>query len=526
MTGHDPALSAEQPLTDGCQIRDVPAWDLERQCRVAIADGARVQLAYAWFPEHGEAIANETGSSENPAGSPVPELRYVIHPAAGRVPEIWRCRPAGLQPPSLAAIAPLLSWYEREISDLCGITFQNQPQPEPLALLPGARASRPPLQPGITPPLQYTPEPYSLPEIAGSAHSDVQLLPFGPIRADVVESAQFTFFYIGEAILHYQPHLFFKYRGMEKRFEGVAPELGVVLAERVSAVGGIAHALAYSQALEAAAHCKVPQRAESLRVLLAELERLYNHLHYFGHLCHTTTLKVGEAEGKYLEELAKQLNAETTGSRFLRNLVCPGGLRREPGLTDVARLLKRIESEFRPYARMLESATTHLDRLITTGVLSKQLAFDLGATGPVERASAVDRDARRDQPYSVYRELPLKVAVHDGCDAHARQQVRIAETLNSIELIRAVLDGLPSGRICTPCRPPAHSEGLGWAESPRGSVYYSIHVDATGKLARVKIKSPSFSNWRVFPYTVHDTNMMDYAINEASFGLTVAGCAR
>jgi Ni,Fe-hydrogenase III large subunit len=525
MTGEDPVLS-EQPVARDTLPRDVPAWDLERTCRAAVTAGARVQFAYAWFPEGVSATPGTVGESAEHAGARIPELRYVIHTTAGHVPEIWRCNPGTLRPPSLAAIAPLVSWYEREITDLCGLGFEDQPQPEPLVLLPGAHAARPPLQPGIAPPLSYRPQPHSLPEIAGSAHRDVQLLPFGPIRADVFESAQFTFVYIGEAILHYQPQLFFKYRGMEKRFEGVAPELGVVLAERVSAVGSVAHALAYSHALESAARCEVPPRAEWLRVLLAELERLYNHLHYLGHLCHTTTLKVGEAEGKYLEELAKQMNADATGSRFLRSLVCPGGMRREPGLAGIARSLRKIEHDFTHYAQMLESTSTHLDRLITTGLLSKQLAFDLGATGPIERASGVDRDPRRDQPYSVYEQLPLRVAVREGCDAHARQQVRIAEALHSIELIRAVVEGLPAGPICVPCRPFPHSEGLGWAESPRGLVYYAVHVDAAGRLGRVKIKSPSFSNWRVFPYTVHDTNMMDYAINEASFGLTIAGCAR
>ncbi|EQD60915.1 NADH-ubiquinone oxidoreductase [mine drainage metagenome] len=89
-----------------------------------------------------------------------------------------------------------------------------------------------------------------------------------------------------------------------------------------------------------------------------------------------------------------------------------------------------------------------------------------------------------------------------------------------------MLAGLPDGRLRTECRPPPPKQGLGWAETPRGTAYYAVHLDADGRLARVKIKSPSFSNWRVFPYTVHDSNMMDYAINEASFGLTVAGCDR
>ena len=288
----------------------------------------------------------------------------------------------------------------------------------------------------------------------------------------------------------------------------------------------MAHALAYCRALEAAAGCDVPPRAQWLRVLLAELERVYNHLHYLGHLCHTTTLKVGEAEGKYLEELAKQINCRAVGSRLLRGLVSPGGLRREPQLTGLAEELDKLRGEFARYAVMLEASTTHLDRLITTGVLSRKLAFDQGATGPIERASGLDRDLRRDQPYAAYPELPLKVAVREVGDAHARQQLRIAEVENSIELMQELLARLPGGTLSAQCLPPSGSEGLGWSESPRGSLYYAVHINDAGRLARVKIKSPSFSNWRVFPFTVHDSNMMDYAINEASFGLTIAGCDR
>ncbi len=342
-----------------------------------------------------------------------------------------------------------------------------------------------------------------------------------------MESAEFLFFYVGEAILHYQPRLFFKHRGMEKRFAGLSPERGVVLAERVSGVGSLAHALAYCQAVEAAADCEVPPRAKVLRVLLAELERLYNHLHYFGHLCHTTTLKVGEAQGKLLEERAKQLNTRLTGSRFLRSVLAVGGLRRDllpkPWL---AGELDALAKQFDAYARHMENTASHLDRLITTGILDRRTAFDQGATGPIERASGVDRDLRRDHPYAAYDALPPAVALRDDGDAHARAQVRMAEVNASIALIKRAIDALPDGPVHSDCAAPPNSEGLGFAETPRGSLFYAVHVGADGKLARVKIKSPSFSNWRVFPFTVHDSNMMDYAINEASFGLTIAGCDR
>jgi formate hydrogenlyase subunit 5 len=491
-------------------LEDVATIDLRARCTAAVNSGARFQMAYAWYPDRGR----------------VPEIRYLVHCGGDRPLEIWRCQPGSQSVPSLAPIAPLLSWYEREMIDLCGIRFDGHPQPDPLALLPGAWAPVPPLRPDASQVLTYRPLPYTLPEIAARSREDVQLLPFGPVRADVLESAQFIFYYLGEGVLRYEPQLFFKHRGMEKRFEGVGTDPGTVLAERVSGIGSVAHSIAYTRAVESAADTEVPRRAQWLRVLLAELERLYNHLHYLGYLCHTTTLKVGEAQGKYLEEVAKQINARVSGSRFLRALITPGGLRREPRLGGLDEALRKLEKAFSPYAAMLENSGTHLDRLITTGKVSQELAFDQGATGPIERASGLDRDLRRDHPYEAYAELPLRVALREEGDAHARQQVRIREISNSIELIRAILGGLPEGSIRVSSAVAPGMEGLGWAESPRGSVYYAVHVDGAGRLGRVKIKSPSFSNWYAFAFTVHDSNMMDYAINEASFGLSIAGCDR
>jgi len=472
--------------------------------------GGRMQMVYAWHPEPDQI-----------------ELRYVAHERPLKPFSVWSCRPS--EPvPSLAHIWPLLSWYEREITDLFGFPFQDQPQPEPLVLLAGAEPAIPPFDPrfpaGVE--LSVKASKISLPEVAG-AEAAVQLMPFGPVRADVLESAEFLFLYIGEAILHLSTRLFFKHRGMEKRFEGNASEKGVILAERVSGVGSVAHALAYCQAVETASKCTVPPRARYLRVLLAELERLYNHLHYFGHLCHTTTLKVGEAEGKLLEERAKQLNGRLTGSRFLRGVLALGGLRRDLSPEKwLSAELEALRDAFAAYAARLEDTDSYLDRLITTGPLEKEVAFEQGATGPIERGSGVDRDLRRDHPYAAYADLPFEVALRDAGDAHARAQVRMEEINSSISLMQQVLDHLPEGLVLEPCEITPRSEGFGWSESPRGTLFYAVHFDEDAKLARVKIKSPSFSNWRAFPFTVHQTNMMDYAINEASFGLTIAGCDR
>lgn len=496
---------------NGTIVRDVAPSALATACRDLLAAGGRMQMAYAWFPDpHGE-----------------PEVRYLASGEALRPFTMWRVRArAGEALPSLATIAPLLGWHEREMMDLSGVRIADHPEPYRLVLHEGAVLDAPPLDPRHRAQSMLAVEAADLgimPEVTGE---HVQLLPYGPIRADVLESAQFLFQYVGEGILHYHPRLFFKHRGMEKRFEGLSPELAVILAERISGVDSVAHALAFAQAIESATECEVPRRARWLRVIAAELERVYNHLHYLGHLCHTTTLKVGEAQGKLLEERAKQLNARASGSRFLRGVIGPGGVRRDLDLSGLRDMLNSLREDFRHYVELLQRTDSHLDRLITTGPLGRTLAFDLGATGPIERASGLDRDLRRDHPYAAYSEVAPAVAVREDGDANARMQVRIDEIEASFNLLVRAIDACPAGALRTPIRLVPASEGLGWVEATRGTLFYAVHVDTEGRLARVKIESPSFDNWRVFPYTVHDSNMMDYAINEASFGLTIAGCDR
>ncbi|MGH8255738.1 MAG: NADH-quinone oxidoreductase subunit C, partial [Steroidobacteraceae bacterium] len=450
----------------GAETISLPAARLEEAARELMASGGRMQMVYACTAEDGE-----------------PELRYLASPPRPGPFLIWRCRP-GADPPSLAPIWPLLGWYEREIMDLFGLRFRNHPEPEPLVL-----------PPNVPPPFTRSGQgrsssaepaaveaPRSLPAIAPG---DVQILPFGPVRAGVVESAEFTFFYLGERIIHYQPHLFFKHRGMEQRFEGADPQQGVILAERVSGVGTVAHALAFCQAVEAASDCTVPERARWLRALLAELERVYNHLHYHGHLSATTTLKVGETQGKLLEERVKQINARLTGSRFLRSLLIPGGLRRDLApIGWLATELETLRSEAARYTDMLERSDSHLDRLITTGPLSAQVAFDQGATGPIQRASGADRDLRRDHPYAAYGDLPFRAEVRHEGDAYARYALRTAELDASIALLQRILLLLPEGPVRVPSLPQPGAEGLGWSESPRGSLFYAVHFGADGRLSR------------------------------------------
>ncbi|MBN2690796.1 MAG: NADH-quinone oxidoreductase subunit C [Burkholderiaceae bacterium] len=485
------------------------------------------------------------------------EVIYLLSQGANQPYKLWRVRPEDRTLPSLANKLPLLGWYEREMMDLYGLRFDGHPEPNPLVLHEGEPREPAPLSKRFdaqAAALDYSPQPPIVPQVLGP---DIQRLPFGPVRADIVESAQFLFFYIGEGILHFHPRLFYKHRAMEARFQappedgaaifaprggqgnlgrpgvslpGIALRAGAVLAERVSGIDSVAHALAYAQAVEGAMGWRAPSRARYLRVILAELERLYNHLHYLGHLSKTTTLKVGEAEGHLLEERLKQINAKLTGSRLLRGLITPGGLRRDLDISGLDKALDTITDPIDRYLQRLENTRSHLDRLMTTGVLPRQVAFDQGATGPIERASNLDRDLRRDHPYAHYAKVRFSVPVQQGGDAHARSLVRMEEIRESLAIIRQTIGRTKPGEVLrfdVMEDPDPQGEGLGWVEATRGGLLYAVHLSADRtRLRRVKIKEPSFSNWRVFPFTVEDSNMMDYAINEASFGLSIAGADR
>lgn len=467
-------------------IVEIKASSLYQSCVEILAQGVRFVMLYGTFNE-------ELGKIE---------LRYLINVEPKKF-MLWRCLIDKAESPvSLAPLVPLLGWDEREVMDLFGIEFLHHPEPYPLI---------------------FHPKEFCYPDFS---QEGLQYLPFGPIRAGVVESAEFDFFYAGENIVHFYEKLFFKYRGMEKRFCQLKAESGIFLAERVSGIGSISHAWAYCQAVEKAAHCQISKRAEYLRIILAELERLYNHLHFFGDLCHTTTLKVGAAEGLLLEERLKQINAEVTGHRLLSNMIRVGGLRMDLNLVHLKDKLINLRSEIVDYFHRLKNTASHVDRLLNTGVVSKKMAFDQGATGPVERAAGLNHDLRRDHPYSCYADFNFIVPIRLEGDANARSHIRMQEVENSIHIILSVLERLPEGAIKVECVVKPSSEGLAWVESPRGGTFYAVHFGRDGKLARVKIKSASYSNWRVFPFTIYETGMMDFAINEASFGLSIAGCDR
>jgi len=428
---------------------------------------------------------------------------------------------------SLVEALPAADWYERVVWEELGVTPREHP------LLAGLRLA-PDWPEGVYPQRQdfrwqqqvQGVEPRYF-ELAPAPEGIVDY-PLGPVRSGVVESGHYLLRTAGEELVDMRLQLFYKHRGIEKRAEGVALEHLPLIAERISGTSAFAHSLTLCQALERAAAVDVPPRARFLRTLLAELERLYNHLGFQADLCQATGLAVAQAQFDILKERVLRLNARLAGHRYLFGMNVPGGLSRdfdEQSLQAVRELVTVLRRDMETLSRLLLASASHRDRLEGTGMLKPEDARAYCAVGPIGRASGVDRDLRRDHPYAAYAEVDFAVPVLETGDAMARTQIRLDEAMQSLHIITQILGSLPGGNVYAPLeRLPAGKAALGWAESPRGECLHWLLVGEDGTLRRYRVRTASFANWQAFSLAIPGHNILtDFPVIEQSFGLSFAG---
>ncbi|MDA8295812.1 MAG: NADH-quinone oxidoreductase subunit C [Actinomycetota bacterium] len=430
--------------------------------------------------------------------------------------------------PSVTAVVPGADWYEREIHDLYGLLPDGHPDLDPLVL---------PRDPGVLPPRPGALEPS--PPIAPSAtplrplvHGEgLFTLPYGPVRSGIVEAIEYVLETPGEDFPRIQTRPHYKHRGVEAAFVGRSVADGVLLAERVEGVASVAHAIAYCEAVERLASVEVPPRAQLVRVVHAELERIANHLDSTIHHAEAAGQAVAHARLTVHKERLMRLRAALCGSRFGRGVVVPGGVRARLGrdsgalLEALDPLVQAIEDDL----RLLMATPSFLDRLRGTGILPGTVMVARGGLGPLARGSGVPEDVRAARPYGAYGRLGFPPAVFDDGDALARQRVRNEEMASSFHLIRQALDELAELRenlteAWEVAVPACDGEAFGWAEAPQGEVLYFVRA-RNGCLARVKPRSASFHNLALFTAAFPKDITTDFAFIEASFGLSTAGAA-
>jgi Ni,Fe-hydrogenase III large subunit len=427
--------------------------------------------------------------------------------------------PAGATYPSLTGAFPAADWYEREVFEAYRLIPLGHPHLRALGHGRPDTADRllseSPLEPASLGVVDY---------------------PLGPVRSGIVESGHYTLRSVGEEIIDVRLQLAWKHRGIESLATTVDPALLPLLAERISGTDAVAHGLACVQALEALGGLRPSPRADLLRLIAAELERLHDHAAFQAELCQATGLVVAQAQFEIVRERLLRLASRFTGHRYLFGYVQPGGVAADldgAALADLVETVAAARKDLERIEALAADSGSHLDRLRTAGRLSLETAADLALTGPVARAAGFDTDARRDAPYGAYVSSAPSVALATTGDAAARFAVRNDESLVAADLILQAARRLEPGPAAVAGPMTGHltlapsAVGLGWAEGSRGTEVHWVETDAAGRVARYRVRSASFACWQGFARSIPGGNILtDFPIIEQSFGLSYAGSDR
>ena len=422
--------------------------------------------------------------------------------------------------PSVADLSFPAGRFEREMHDLFGVEIIGHPQPARLVLHQHWPTGWYPMRHDAGPPPPFDEETESYPFLTVEGPG-VYEIPVGPVHAGIIEPGHFRFSVVGETILNMKARLWFVHKGIERLFQGRTAAQGVELAERISGDTAVGHTLAYCLAIEEATGCRAPHEAEQIRVVLLELERLYNHITDLGAMGNDVGFGIAHAHTMRLREQLLRINNRINGHRLLRGGIVPGGACAswlpEPGT------LAEIGDDIHRIVDIMMVNATVVDRFVGTAVLSPDDARQIGTLGYVARASGIDVDARRDHPFTdLYHNLTVPVLT-DG-DVMSRFQIRLAEIDASLSLLAELLPSIRPGHYRTPLATHHSSEhGIGLVEGWRGTIAHRVEL-ADGALTRVKIVDPSFFNWPALPVSLAgDTIVPDFPLANKSFNLSYAG---
>ncbi len=324
------------------------------------------------------------------------------------------------------------------------------------------------------------------------------IIPIGPQHPALKEVENFKIEVRGEEIVGVDIRLGYSHRGIERAMQERTYPKNVYLSERVCGICNVAHSANYCQTIELLAGVEIPERAKYIRVILNELERLHSHLLWAGVAFYEIGFDTLFMYTWRDRELVLDMREAISGARQLSATNTPGGVRRDIRLEHVSMMLdnlKKLEKSAKYYVNVCNSDRTILARCMGVGTLPKSEALRLCATGPTARASGVDYDLRRDDPYLLYDKIPFNVITEKDGDVLARVFVRMREFLESIAIIREALKTLPAGLVRVPFPEKVEpNETVDRTEAPRGELMYYAKSNGTDKPERVRIKTPTYSN--------------------------------
>ena len=422
----------------------------------------------------------------------------------------------------ISDVVPGANWAEREMRDLLGIEPVGCPNPKRLVLPDGWPEGVYPLRKDV--PWNHVPsnfdenKEYDFDEVPEGC----VVVPFGPFHPTLDEPAHFRLYVEGEIVRGCEYRGFMVHRGIEKLADSVLTYNEIpMLAERICGICGCVHSVAYIQAVEQAAAIKPTPRAEFIRTIMLELERLHSHLLWTGLASHILGFDTLFMQSFRMREPIMWIAEKLTGNRKTYSLCVVGGVR-----WDITSELKKelqgvldtLEKEWVKVANAVQGDRNIKARTKGVGIADKQLVKDAGLVGPLARASGVPQDCRRDLPYASYGHVDFDVIVQDGCDVWSRLIVRVLEVFESIRIIRQCLEKMPEGPIQLKIDDelPAGRIGLSSVEAPRGESHHFVVTGENNRPDRWRVRAPTYQNLQGIPAMIRDQQLADMTISLGS----------
>ncbi len=425
--------------------------------------------------------------------------------------------------PSVGALHPPAIRLERAIRDLFGLEPEGAPDLRPW-LDHGRWGIAQPLGEARPGPAKASPYTF-LPAEGENLHQ----IPVGPVHAGVIEPGHFRFTAAGETVVRLEERLGYVHKGIEGLMKGADLHRASMLAGRTSGDSTVAYQIAFARAAEAALGLSAPPRANWLRALMAELERLANHLGDIGDICNDASFAIMQAHCAVLRERVLRTAGSLFGHRLMRDCVVPGGVGADIGdatVTTLKDLLAEIDAQFPALVSLYDNTASLQDRTVTTGTLRPDLARQFAAGGYVGRASGRDFDARRSPGYPPYDQLAFEVPTRQDGDVNARVWIRIREIEQSLGIIRQIIERIPAGPIfseLTRHDAGEQTEGAALIEGFRGDILVWLRIGADLRVERCHLRDPSWFQWPLLEAAIEGNIVADFPLCNKSFNCSYSG---
>lgn len=416
--------------------------------------------------------------------------------------------------------------FEREISDLFGLKIKDGIDTRELVKHEKWPKDVYPLRKsfpyGVKLQEKNEISPYKCKGISGDGAYQISV---GPVHAGIIEPGHFRFSAIGEAIENLELRLNYKHRGIEKICENIDANNLNLIFERVACESSVSYAESYSLLVEKLLSYDTPQEIKALRVVLLELERIYNFLGDMSGICVDIGFSYPAKRFGYFQEQVYQLCERITGSRFMRNVIIPCGINidfTEKHIEDIKKTLNGMKKRMDKIIEITLDSVSFLDRVENTGIVRNKTAKKLYMTGVVGRASGINYDVRKSFPYEIYNALKKNNNIEEIGGVFERYKLKIKEMYDAYDFIFASLNLIKTDILKTKTRFNLidETEALVAVETVKGELIVYGQVGKNNKFNRIYFKTPSFTNWNGLTYAVLGEIVPDFPLCNKSFNMS------